>query len=410
MMAGEDPRQLRDQASKAMLDGDFKKAAKAFEQLLELTPNDLKSKARYAENLQRLGKTTEAIGVYEQVAKRYAAEGFLVQAIAVAKIVLRIDPNQKEIEARLTEWSQERSGGAPIGGTSETTSDDGGGLLPATTPLFQDLNADEIKDLSGTFELKSYKAAEALCHEGDPGDSLFVIASGSARAVTVDALGRPTPLGHLKAGDFFGEYAFLSQVPRNASVIAEEDTQAVTIGRDKLMALLERHPRMKAMLEEYYKLRVLARILSINPIFRYVPYEVREKLAVRFSSAHYEAGQTIIREGDKKADTFYIIRVGRVVVTMHPPGSSAAVKLSDLEGGDFFGEVALITNRPRTATVTALTPVEAMVLTKDAFDSIALEYPVVRQVVENFQKRRVKETIEVLTGKSKSEAGQAGLL
>ena len=64
--------------------------------------------------------------------------------------------------------------------------------------------------------------------------------------------------------------------------------------------------------------------------------------------------------------------------------------------GAFFGEVALLTDKPRTATVVAKDALELMELTRKDFNAITLEYPSVRSIVELYQKKRVQDTIKTL--------------
>ena len=67
-----------------------------------------------------------------------------------------------------------------------------------------------------------------------------------------------------------------------------------------------------------------------------------------------------------------------------------------MEEGAFFGEVSLLTDKPRTATVTADGDVELMELTRDDFNDIVATHPSVLKVVEAYQKQRVQATIKTL--------------
>ena len=87
------------------------------------------------------------------------------------------------------------------------------------------------------------------------------------------------------------------------------------------------------------------------------------------------------------------------------------VSLAELSPGDFFGEVSLLTGRPRTATITACGEVTAIELDRSSVDRIAEGHPEVRQVLEDFYERRAKETVEAVinrireTGPPDSAAG-----
>ena len=89
------------------------------------------------------------------------------------------------------------------------------------------------------------------------------------------------------------------------------------------------------------------------------------RVAPRFELMRQPAGATIIRQGDP-ADRFYIITRGEVeVVNGHPSGEE--IFLASLGPGEYFGEVGLVHDRPRMASVRAITEVEMMTLDREAF-------------------------------------------
>ena len=69
---------------------------------------------------------------------------------------------------------------------------------------------------------------------------------------------------------------------------------------------------------------------------------------------------------------------------------------AELSAGDFFGEVSVLTGKPRTATITAKSPVTAIELTKEDVDRISAEYPEVPKILEEFYNRRAQLTVEAV--------------
>jgi cAMP-dependent protein kinase regulator len=72
------------------------------------------------------------------------------------------------------------------------------------------------------------------------------------------------------------------------------------------------------------------------------------------------------------------------------------MKIKELSEGDFFGEVSVLTGKPRTATITAATEVELLELDKPTLDGITQKYPRVREVLQEFQKKRAQEAVEAI--------------
>ncbi len=99
--------------------------------------------------------------------------------------------------------------------------------------------------------LERYAADENVVRQGDPGDSMFVITSGSVRVVRADEDGRETLLGTLRAGDCFGEVALVTGRARNASVLTLEDCEFLELKKEDLERFMEDHPRFKAALRTY---------------------------------------------------------------------------------------------------------------------------------------------------------------
>jgi predicted MFS family arabinose efflux permease len=96
------------------------------------------------------------------------------------------------------------------------------------------------------------------------------------------------------------------------------------------------------------------------PLFAPLPVATLENLALRLSERGYAPGERIVTQGDS-ADAFFVIADGEVEVRV-----DGAFRRR--EGpGDFFGEIALLRDAPRTATVTALRPVNALVIGRDHF-------------------------------------------
>jgi CRP-like cAMP-binding protein len=109
-------------------------------------------------------------------------------------------------------------------------------------------------------------------------------------------------------------------------------------------------------------------LLRSIPIFRPLPPATIEQLAHEFEPLHVAAGRQIIGQGEH-GDRFYIVAAGEVEV--HVDGQPSGT----LQARDYFGEIALLRDVPRTATVTALTDVDLLALERDEFISAVTGHP-----------------------------------
>ncbi|HXG19076.1 MAG TPA: cyclic nucleotide-binding domain-containing protein [Methylomirabilota bacterium] len=91
--------------------------------------------------------------------------------------------------------------------------------------------------------------------------------------------------------------------------------------------------------------------------------EQLRELARRLRTAIFARGETICRQGEQ-GDTFYIIKTGKVMVAGRDEAGRTTL-LRDMGGGEFFGEISLLTGEPRSATVTAVEDSQLLVVEKD---------------------------------------------
>ena len=109
-------------------------------------------------------------------------------------------------------------------------------------PLFSGLGPEPLQAIAQTLRRRRFRRGEVLFHEGDPGDSLFIVASGAVKVVVPSEEGGEAILATLQRGDFLGELALLDGAPRSASAIALEATETLALPRDRFNALVASEP------------------------------------------------------------------------------------------------------------------------------------------------------------------------
>lgn len=108
--------------------------------------------------------------------------------------------------------------------------------------LFQSLSDADRQALGANLVTVHYPAGSVIFHAGEPGDSLYVISSGTAEVFVKNNTGEVVVLEVAGRGDFFGEISLLDSGPRTASVRVVEDVEAVCLSRERLEAFLEANP------------------------------------------------------------------------------------------------------------------------------------------------------------------------
>ena len=108
--------------------------------------------------------------------------------------------------------------------------------------IFRELPQDTVADLARRVWQKEAEAGSVIVSQEEPGDQLFVIASGKVKVVLYGETGREIILSILRGGDFFGEMSLLDRQPRSANVVALEDSELLCLDREAFQTHLAAHP------------------------------------------------------------------------------------------------------------------------------------------------------------------------
>jgi CRP-like cAMP-binding protein len=128
-----------------------------------------------------------------------------------------------------------------------------------------------------------------------------------------------------------------------------------------------------------------AEALGRAPLFEALSKDELKDLAKVTEDLEVEAGKVLCREGET-AQEFFVIIDGEVEVTKD------GQRIRTMSGGEFFGEIALLEDVPRTATVTAIAPLRFFVLTRRSFWSLLERQPEVERKVLRALAKRVIAT------------------
>ncbi len=143
--------------------------------------------------------------------------------------------------------------------------------------------------------------------------------------------------------------------------------------------------------------------LEASRLFTGFPEGALEAILASTELRSYAEGDIIVTEGEQGSSLFLIVSGEVKVFTRGERGEH--VPLAELGPGDFFGEVSLLTGRPRTATITAKDEVTAIEIARDDVDEIAATHPDVLEVLRSFYERRAQETVEAVISRMRQDAG-----
>lgn len=185
--------------------------------------------------------------------------------------------------------------------------------------MFSGLDDAEKQIVVDAMEEKKAFKNEAVIKEGDDGDVLFVVASGTLSCTKVfKGNTDPTFLKKYEAGEAFGELALLYNAPRAATITADEECLLYALDRATFNHIVKDAARQK---REKYE----AFLKDIQLLETMDDYE-RSQVAEAFEEKKFKAGEFIIREGEEGLELFFLLE-----------GTAAATKV--LADGEAATEV-----------------------------------------------------------------------
>ncbi|XP_020800986.1 cAMP-dependent protein kinase type II regulatory subunit isoform X1 [Drosophila serrata] len=203
--------------------------------------------------------------------------------------------------------------------------------------LFRSLDKEQMNQVLDAMFERKVQPLDYIIRQGDDGDNFYVIESGVYKVYIDD-----NHINTYTHTGLFGELALLYNMPRAATV------QAETTG---LLWAMDRQTFRRILLKSAFRKRKMyEELLNSVPMLKALQNYERMNLADALVSKSYENGERIIKQGDA-ADGMYFIEEGTVSVRMDQ--DDAEVEISQLGKGQYFGELALVTHRPRAASVYA---------------------------------------------------------
>lgn len=250
-------------------------------------------------------------------------------------------------------------------------------------PLFATMDEAELELLCARLEVKSYSPGQVIIRQGDPGDRLHIVKRGHVEVTQRDERGVAEVVNQLDRGDYFGELALLQDAPRNATCRATVPTDVLSLSRQDFDRLVKARFALREKVD-----RSIARadLLRRIPLFAELDAQQIQLIAAQLQEEIYEPGAVIIRQGEI-GETFHVIESGRVQVSVAQDGEEKVV--AERGPGEYVGEIALLLQVPRTASVRALTPTRTLVLYKDDFDRLVAEHLYVSRGLEREMSRRM---------------------
>lgn len=456
-------RALRLKAADALEGGVLDVASAAYLEIVRLSPDDLVARQRAAELLAKLGRAEKAIAHYRHLVGRFASDGQLLKAIAICKQILELDPAHEATQATLADLFAKHdsrpppavvpntmAGAIPRRATlpfmprvpsspsiprvdPERAASSTGTRPPedphaparplqtrrdssvefradapvilevdalARIPLFSDLPREAFLGVLERVRMRVVRAGEAIVREGEEGHAMFAVAQGAVRVERRMASGVVRTLAQIGEGSFFGEMALLGGGSRLATVTAVHDCVLLEFERDQLDQICIQHPRVREVIEQFYKTRLLYNLLRASAVFHHLDDRARQRVVDGFHFHAIAKGRVLLEQG-RPGDAFYVLLRG-ICEVVHKRADGGEVPYPQMREGDVFGELSLLHGIRVTATVRAFTPCVVLSLERTLFDELVLSNEEARAAISRLALERLERTQGILASEGLS--------
>ena len=256
--------------------------------------------------------------------------------------------------------------------------------LLRSAPLFAGLEETEVEVISDRLRPETHPKGRDIIRQGEPGRKFFLIESGTVEVWVRHDDGAETLAVELGRGDYFGERALLQDIPRAATCRCKTRVQVLSLDKSDFDVLVARRFQVAEDLDEAME---RAELLMAMPLFSEVSAPHVKMVASKVIAESYSAGATIIRQDDI-GDKFYLVKSGAVEVRRRAEsGEESAV--GRLGPGEYFGEIALLMNVPRTASVIAETEAALLSLDRASFEEMVRDHLQSSHGLEQVSSRRM---------------------
>ncbi|XP_024859510.1 cAMP-dependent protein kinase type II-beta regulatory subunit isoform X2 [Kryptolebias marmoratus] len=231
--------------------------------------------------------------------------------------------------------------------------------------LFKNLDPEEMSQVLDAMFEKLCTEGEHIIDQDDDGDNFYVIQSGTFN-IFVKIEGLERMVGRYDNKGSFGELALMYNTPRAATIIATSPGALWCLDRLTFRRIIVKNNAKKRKMYEAF--------IETLPLLTSLEVSERMKVVDVLTTRVYGDSQQIIAQGDL-ADCFYIVESGQVRITMKRSRTKKdqeeeEVDIATCTRGQYFGELALVTNKPRAASAYAVGSVKCLVMDVKAFERL----------------------------------------
>jgi CRP/FNR family cyclic AMP-dependent transcriptional regulator len=199
-------------------------------------------------------------------------------------------------------------------------------------PLFSMLTPLQAESLAESVSKRRFKRGESLVQQGNTSNALYIVLAGRSRVVMTDNKGREVILATMRAGDYVGEMSLIDGEPHSATVVADQQVDALVLGRDDFLRCLSENSAMSFVVMRELVQRLRKSSQKISSLALMGVYG-RVATVLLDSAAADEHDILMIREKVSKQDLAKMVGASREMVSRVMKDFEEQGFIQSLEGG-----------------------------------------------------------------------------
>ena len=248
----------------------------------------------------------------------------------------------------------------------------------AAFPLFAGVEPAVLRRMLQSATLRHLEPHEVLVHEGEFHERLFVVLDGSVEQTTSSTTSDRTRILLLGPGSFHGELAVMGNQEETYTITCVLPATVLEFPKATVYRLMRESPAFDRTMEDLYQRRAIWTHARTSPLLAALPEDAVEGLLSNATFKVLKPGAVVFREGDRPGD-LYLVRTGFLRVARRF-GSDERV-LQYFREGDVFGAVSLLFGQLQSATVSANTRAEVVVIPGPAVAALLERSPELRKTL-----------------------------
>ncbi len=199
-------------------------------------------------------------------------------------------------------------------------------------PLFSMLTPLQAESLAESVSKRRFKRGETLVQQGNTSNALYIVLAGRTRVVMTDNKGREVILATMRAGDYVGEMSLIDGEPHSATVLADQQVDALVLGRDDFLRCLSENSAMSFVVMRELVQRLRKSSQKISSLALMGVYG-RVATVLLDSAVSDEHDILMIREKVSKQDLAKMVGASREMVSRVMKDFEEQGFIQSLEGG-----------------------------------------------------------------------------